>query len=118
METCFSGGQDTQVHFMLPDGKLHVPGAENLIPPLARFTNWALQDNVLVVASADAHLPTDEEFSQYPPHCLAGTQGQLRLRETSLTPQFTITNRPGAELANIGSRDREAIIRRVQGSQY
>ena len=90
------------MHFMLPDGKLHVPGAENLIPPLARFTNWALQDNVLVVASADAHLPIDEEFSQYPPHCLAGIQGQLKLQETSLTPQFTITNRPGAELAEVG----------------
>ncbi len=89
---------DTQVDFMLPEGKLYVPGAETIIPTLAKLTHWAEQHDVLVVASADAHQPGDEEFSLYPPHCLAGTPGQKKIPETSLAPQFTIPNRPGAEL--------------------
>ena len=93
---------DTQVDFMLPEGKLYVPGAETIIPTLARLTHWAAQHHVLVVASADAHQPDDEEFSQYPPHCLAGTPGQRKIPETSLTPQSTIPNRYGAELPDAG----------------
>jgi len=89
---------DTQADFMLPEGKLYVPGAEQLIPILAKLTNWAAQHRVLVIASADAHQPGDKEFSLYPPHCLAGTPGQKKIPETSLTPQFTIPNRYGAEL--------------------
>jgi len=93
---------DTQADFMLPEGKLYVPGAEAIIPTLARLTQWAAQHRVLVVASADAHQPGDEEFSQYPPHCLAGTPGQKKIPETSLAPQFTIPNRAGAELPEPG----------------
>jgi len=89
---------DTQADFMLPQGKLYVPGAEAIIPTLAKLTSWAAQHHVLVVASADAHQPGDEEFSLYPPHCLAGTPGQKKIPETSLAPQFTIPNRHGAEL--------------------
>jgi nicotinamidase/pyrazinamidase len=89
---------DTQADFMLPEGRLYVPGAETIIPTLAKLTSWAEQHQVLVVASADAHQPGDEEFSQYPPHCLAGTPGQRKIPQTSLTPQFTIPNRAGAEL--------------------
>jgi nicotinamidase/pyrazinamidase len=89
---------DTQADFMLPEGKLYVPGAETIIPILAKLTQWAAQHQVLVVASADAHQPGGQEFSQYPPHCLTGTPGQQKIPETSLTPQFTIPNRAGAEL--------------------
>jgi nicotinamidase/pyrazinamidase len=95
--------------FMLPEGKLYVPGAEAVIPTLSKLTHWAAQHRVLVVASADAHQPGDEEFSQYPPHCLAGTPGQKKLPETSLTPQFTIPNRAGAELPRTG-RYRQVVI--------
>jgi nicotinamidase/pyrazinamidase len=100
---------DTQADFMLPQGKLYVPGAEAIIPTLARLTQWAAQHGVLVVASADAHQPGDEEFSQYPPHCLAGTPGQRKIPETSLTPQFTIPNRAGADLPDAG-RYRQVVI--------
>ena len=100
---------DTQVDFMLPEGKLYVPGAETIIPTLTRLTQWAAQHGVLVAASADAHQPGDEEFSQYPPHCLAGTPGQKKIPQTSLTPQFTIPNRAGAGLPEL-ERYRQVII--------
>jgi nicotinamidase/pyrazinamidase len=93
---------DTQVDFMLPEGKLYVPGAEKIIPNLSQLTHWAEKHNLLVVASADAHQPGDEEFSLYPPHCLAGTPGQKKIPETSLPRQFTISNRAGAEVPDPG----------------
>jgi len=92
---------DTQADFMLPEGKLYVPGAEAIIPTLAGLTQWAVQHHVPVIASADAHQPDDEEFSLYPPHCLAGTPGQRKIPETTLSPQLTIPNRRVVELPRV-----------------
>lgn len=85
---------DTQVDFMLPGGKLYVPGAENLIPNLRRLMQAARQQRLLVVSSADCHDRDDEEFRHYPPHCLAGTPGQEKLLETLLEYRFTIPKQP------------------------
>jgi nicotinamidase/pyrazinamidase len=104
---------DTQADFMLPEGKLYVPGAETIIPTLAKLTNWAAQRDVLVVASTDAHQPDDEEFSLYPPHCLAGTPGQKKISETTLLPQFTIANRPLTGLPHAW-RYRQIIIEKQE----
>jgi len=87
---------DTQVDFMLPGGKLYIPGAETIIPTLAKLTRWAASHQVLVIADVDAHQPDEEEFSLYPPHCLVGTPGQKKIPETTLSPQFTIPNRQAA----------------------
>ncbi len=86
--------EDTQVDFMHPDGKLYVPGSESVIPHLARLTEWARSHGVLVVGSVDAHTMSDPEFSQYPPHCLAGTPGQRKIPETQMPSTLIIPNRP------------------------
>lgn len=83
---------DTQVDFLSPDGKLFVPGSESIVPTLRRLTEWAAEHTVLVVASADAHHPSDPEFQQWPPHCLVGTAGQRKIPETSLPRQFVLPN--------------------------
>lgn len=88
---------DTQVDFLRPDGKLYVPGAEKIRPNLQRLTTWAKKNSVLIVASMDAHQEGDEEFQQYPPHCLVGTPGQKKVPESLLGKQTVIPNRP-AEL--------------------
>lgn len=85
---------DTQVDFICPEGKLYVLGAEAIVPNLKRLSDWARLRNILVVASADAHQEGDEEFSQYPPHCLVGTPGQEKIPETRLGRQVVIPNRP------------------------
>lgn len=85
---------DTQVDFMLPRGKLYVPGAEQIIPNLEKLTLWAEEQRILVVASADAHLEGDPEFQQYPPHCLAGTPGQEKIPQTRIAGAVVIPNRP------------------------
>ena len=80
---------DTQVDFVLPEGKLPVPGAADVIPAMARLVGWACASGVVHVASADDHELTDPEISAspdfastYPPHCLRGTRGAQKLPET------------------------------------
>ncbi len=87
---------DTQVDFMLPTGSLYVPGAEKIIPNLAKLMSWTLDHDILVLSSADAHLPDDPSFAEWPPHCVVGTPGQRRIPETLLPSAAVIPNRAGA----------------------
>jgi len=82
---------DTQMDFMDPAGQLYVPRAEEIIPRLARLMAYARQRNIPVLSSADAHAPDDPEFTIWPPHCVTGTPGQRRIRETSLPGALTLT---------------------------
>ena len=67
---------DTQQDFMLPSGKLYVPGAEKIIPNIKRLVDEARKDRVLLVSSACRHLPDDPEFEIFPRHCVRGTPGE------------------------------------------
>jgi nicotinamidase/pyrazinamidase len=80
---------DTQVDFMLPGGKLYVPGAEKLIPNLDRLTDQARKDRVFLVSDACVHAPDDPEFQRFPPHCVRGTPGAEIIPET-ITKRFLI----------------------------
>jgi nicotinamidase/pyrazinamidase len=66
---------DTQRDFMLPGGKLYVPGAEERIPNMKRLVDAARDGRVLLVSDACVHEPDDPEFAQFPPHCVRGTEG-------------------------------------------
>ena len=92
---------DTQADFMLPDGKLYVPGAEQIIPNLERLFTWAREHDIPVISSADAHSPDDPSFSEWPPHCVVGTTGQRRIRETQLPSATVVPNRPGSFVAPV-----------------
>ncbi len=88
---------DTQYDFIHPDGKLHVPGAEHLVPNLKRLTDHAHEHGIRIVASADDHLPDHDEISSspdfektYPPHCMRGTPGQRKIPETALRDPLLI----------------------------
>lgn len=100
---------DTQVDFMLPEGKLYVPGAESIIPNLKRLTQWAAVHKVLVIADMDAHHEGDEEFKDYPPHCLAGTPGQKKVPETVLGRQYLIPDQ-AVELPQDFSAYQQVVI--------
>jgi nicotinamidase/pyrazinamidase len=80
---------DTQVDFMLPEGRLYVPGAERTAPAMRRLVTAARAAGIPHVASADDHELTDPEISAapdlettYPPHCLRGTRGARKVPET------------------------------------
>ena len=57
---------DTQVDFMLPTGKLYVPGAEETAPAMGRLVDAAREAGIVHVASADDHELTDPEISAEP----------------------------------------------------
>ena len=87
---------DTQIDFMLPEGKLYMQGAERIIPNLERLVRWARANSVPVISTADAHAPDDPEFRTWPPHCVAGTPGQQRIPATRFAEALVIPRRAGA----------------------
>lgn len=102
---------DTQVDFMMEDGRLHVTGAESILPRLARLTEAARRHGIPVIASADDHGPDDAELSDdpdleetYPPHCLHGTTGQQKVPQTSRDDLVEIGHEPLA---------REDLVRKI-----
>ena len=66
---------DVQADFMLPGGKLHVPGAEQLLPNIRKLTDAARRGEVFLVSHGCFHPANDPEFKQFPPHCVKGTAG-------------------------------------------
>jgi nicotinamidase/pyrazinamidase len=93
MKSFFFMDIDTQRDFMLPGGALYVPGAERIIPRLRRLFDFARRHGITIVSSADAHIPDDPEFRQFPPHCIQGTEGQKKIDETLLPRPVAIENR-------------------------
>ncbi len=83
---------DAQADFMLPRGKLYVPGAEKIIPNLDRLVDLVRQRRNLLISSADAHHPDDPEFRDWPPHCLKGTPGAELIPEARVARQLVIPN--------------------------
>jgi nicotinamidase/pyrazinamidase len=80
---------DTQVDFVHADGKLPIPGAEEVVPAMRRLVRAAREAGIPHVASADDHELTDAEISDspdfeatYPRHCLRGTRGARKIPET------------------------------------
>jgi nicotinamidase/pyrazinamidase len=89
---------DTQVDFMLPEGKLYVPGAEETVPAMKRLVEAARAAGAAHVASSDDHELTDSEITESPdysttnpPHCLRGTRGARKLPETEQEDPVPIT---------------------------
>ena len=83
---------DAQADFMLPGGKLYVPGAEKIIPNIQRLVSAATETGVFLVSSGDAHPENDPEFQRFPPHCLRGTPGARIIPEGLTRDPVTIPN--------------------------
>jgi nicotinamidase/pyrazinamidase len=103
---------DTLYDFMRADGKLYVPGSEEIIPALKALTGFAHVHRIPIVASADNHDSADAEISEapdwkttFPPHCMRGTAGQLKIAETALVNPLVIEPEP---------EDAEALGRRIR----
>lgn len=87
---------DVQADFMLPGGKLYVPGAEKIIPHIKSLIEAARSAGVFIVSSGDAHTPNDPEFQTFPAHCVKGTPGARILPEGLAQNALTIPNDPAA----------------------
>lgn len=92
---------DTQYDFMHADGKLYVPGSEEILDTIAALTDCAHARGITIVASADDHIPGHRELSDtpdwretFPPHCMRGTPGQLKVAESALRDPMVIEPEP------------------------
>lgn len=92
---------DTQYDFMTADGRLYVPGSEEIIPALRRLTDHAHTHGIRILASADDHVPGHRELSEtpdwketFPDHCMRGTPGQARIAATALRHPLVIEPSP------------------------
>jgi len=83
---------DTQADFMLPGGKLYVPGAEKHVANMKRLVDAARDGKVFLISSADQHSPNDQEFARFPPHCVRGTNGAEILAELKAPKILSIPN--------------------------
>jgi len=92
---------DTQYDFMISDGKLYVPEAEEIIPRLEALTAFARKMNIPIWGSVDYHDPDDPEISPqpdfqetFPPHCLKDTPGQEKIPATRPINPLWIDSQP------------------------
>ncbi len=83
---------DTQIDFVFPAGALYVPGAELVLPRVARLNRWAKERGIPLISTADAHLENDPEFAHWPPHCVAGALGQ-RKPDCTMVGQIVLNKR-------------------------
>jgi nicotinamidase/pyrazinamidase len=91
---------DTQLDFLYPSGALYAPGAERVIPAIAKLNEFARRSGSPVVSTMDAHSENDPEFQSWPAHCVLGTVGQRKDSSTLLSGAAVIPNRDGAVIPN------------------
>jgi nicotinamidase/pyrazinamidase len=89
---------DPQADFMLPGGKLYVPGAEKLLPNIRRLTDAARDGKVFLVSHGCFHTNDDPEFKMFPPHCVQGTAGASFVPEALTDQVFRVPNTTDATL--------------------
>jgi len=101
---------DTQQDFMLRGGKLYVPGAEKIIPNIARLVNVAREGRVLLISSACRHPADDPEFKIFPPHCVRGTPGERIIPQGLAEKVHSIPNDGTAKLPDSIFDNQQLVI--------
>jgi len=92
---------DTQKDFMLPGGKLYVPGAEKLLPNIQKLTDAARRGRSFLVSHGCFHSPDDPEFKVFPPHCVKGTPGSEYVAQALTDKVVRVANEDGGLPKNL-----------------
>jgi nicotinamidase/pyrazinamidase len=101
---------DVQADFMLPGGKLYVPGAEKLLPNIRKLTDAARRGEVFLVSHGCFHPANDPEFKQFPPHCLKGSPGAEFVPEALAEKSVRVENDVNSKLPEDLSRYQQIIL--------
>lgn len=101
---------DTQVDFMLPGGKLYVPGAEKRILNMRRLVDAARSGKTFIISSADQHDNGDAEFQRFPAHCLRGTPGAAIVPELKAADAVHIRNSASSSIPGNLSKLQQVIL--------
>jgi nicotinamidase/pyrazinamidase len=108
---------DTQLDFVAPAGALYVPGAERIVPAVARLNRWAAAHGIPLISTMDAHAENDPEFLRWPPHCVKGTLGQRKPENTRVPDAGQIL----FEKTNVdvfAERGIDAVLERIGAERY
>lgn len=103
---------DVQADFMLPEGRLYIPGAEKLLPNIRQLVDVARRGQVLLISSADAHNLSDPELLEWPPHCLKDSPGAELLPQASASPQLVIPNRQNFDFPDALQSYRQILLQK------
>ena len=103
---------DPQADFMLPGGKLYVPGAERLLPNIRKLTDAARHGLVFLVSHGCYHAKDDPEFRTFPPHCIKGTPGAEFVPEALTERVLTVPNEPTATLPRDLSQYQQILLQK------
>lgn len=110
---------DTQFDFMMPEGRLYVPGAEKIIEMVSDVRRLALDSGFSMMADIDWHSADDPEISQtpdfketFPPHCMADQPGSERVGYLGKVPiSYVETSEAGvAELHKLVEKEPFHIV--------
>lgn len=112
---------DTQHDFCSPDGALFVRGAPATMGPIAALLGAARRDGSPIVGSVDSHSHDAWEFAtndrrgpggekpNFPPHCVKGTAGWLKLTETLPSRFYFVPMAPDVDAAGRIPAGTEAV---------
>ncbi len=103
---------DTQADFMLPHGKLYVPGAERLLPNIHRLTDAVRNDDIFLVSHGCFHTVDDPEFAQFSPHCIEGTEGAKFVTEALTNKVAVVPNEESAMLPSDLSQFQQVLLQK------
>ncbi len=101
---------DVQADFMLPGGKLYVPGAEKLLPNIRALTDAARHGQVFLVSHGCFHSADDPEFKIFPAHCIKGTAGAELVPEALTGKVVRVPNDAQAKLPEDLSRYQQILL--------
>src|ERR1700740_3119507 len=101
---------DTQADFMLPGGRLYVPGAERLLPNIRKLTDAARQGLVFLVSHGCYDAKDDPEFKILRPHCIQGTTGAELVPEALTERVLRIANEAAATLPRDLSQYQQILL--------
>jgi nicotinamidase/pyrazinamidase len=102
---------DTQIDFLFPSGALYVPGAERLVPTLSALHRKA----PVLISTMCEHIEDDPEFQIYPPHCVAGTVGQLKPAALMVPNQILFAKQ---ELNAFANPRLESLLQTIEADAY
>jgi nicotinamidase/pyrazinamidase len=101
---------DPQADFMLPGGKLYVPGAERLLPNIWRLTDAARTGRVFLISHGCYHTKDDPEFKTFPPHCIKGTAGSGFVAEALTDRVLVVPNEADVALPRDLSKYQQILL--------
>ena len=111
MKNLFLFDIDTQKDFMLKTGSLYVPGAERIVAKLRRLFDFAAKNEISVISTMDTHTADDPEFTEFPPHCVRGTDGWRKLDDTLFPHPLIFPDKPiDRNLSDCVRKNRQIIV--------